>query len=49
MRVAERDLMEKAVLLECLNEDLRERCEQLCRRCGGVVLGTRPNRHTCFV
>ena len=38
MRMADRNLMEKAALLEWFNEDLREGVRQPCRRCEGMAI-----------
>jgi len=38
MRMADRNLMEKAALLEWINEDLREGVRQPCRRCVGMAI-----------
>jgi len=48
MRMADRDPAEKAVLLECFNEEARERVRQPCFRCVGVAIGHGPNRHNYF-
>ena len=38
MRMADRNLMEKAALLEWFNEDLREGVRQPCYRCVGMAI-----------
>ena len=38
MRMADRNLMEKAALLEWFNEDLREGVRQPCCRCVGMAI-----------